>query len=243
MKGALTILVHSAFCLAVVIVHAQRNDGASSSLELQCPPCSEIHCMPKKAKRLKCNGGVTKGICNCCPVCAKVEGEACGGQYEYLGKCDRGLECLPVSDNSIGSKSQVDFVKKKVSKWALEGKCVKSLKMPSESELMDQPMPDPCKPKCTPDYCREDPKAICSALDNADLKQDCQGDCQHTSCSACRFVHEPPECQKCDQDDFRCMRSFGTCIKRDFCSRQKFPCRKDVQTPDSKFKCLVAKCK
>lgn len=95
-------------------------EGSSSPIELQCPPCSEIFCTPRRANRLKCKGGITKGICNCCPMCAKVEGETCGGQYDYLGKCDRGLECTPDRDNSIGGKSQSSS-----SKWKLEGKCVK----------------------------------------------------------------------------------------------------------------------
>ena len=67
--------------------------GVVNPLEMQCPPCEQIHCTPRRASRLKCKGGVTLGICNCCPVCAKVEGEMCDGAWDYLGKCDRGLYC------------------------------------------------------------------------------------------------------------------------------------------------------
>ena len=100
-----------------------------TSLELQCPSCSEIHCTPRKAKRLKCQGGVTRGICNCCPVCAKVEGEACGGQYDYLGKCDRGLQCGPAhgpaaSSSAAKGKSAMDFLNQSP-KWKEASKCVK----------------------------------------------------------------------------------------------------------------------
>ena len=38
--------------------------------------------------------GTTLGICNCCPKCAKVEGESCGGQHDYLGRCDAGTRCV-----------------------------------------------------------------------------------------------------------------------------------------------------
>ena len=31
-------------------------------------------------------------------MCAKTEGEMCGGDWNYLGKCDRGLYCKPKSD-------------------------------------------------------------------------------------------------------------------------------------------------
>ena len=36
-----------------------------------------------------------KDACRCCEVCAKVKGEICGGPWNYLGKCDKGLKCLP----------------------------------------------------------------------------------------------------------------------------------------------------
>ena len=89
----------------------------SSSLELQCPPCDRMHCTPKKPKNLRgCKGGITKGICNCCPVCAKVEGEQCGGESDYRGKCDVGLICKPIPTQIYGFR--------KYSKhWKPEGIC------------------------------------------------------------------------------------------------------------------------
>ena len=80
--------------VVMVTAGGGRQHGLGTSLELQCPPCDRIHCTPRRAKRLACRGGVTRGICNCCPVCAKVAGEACGGAWDYLGKCDRGLTCI-----------------------------------------------------------------------------------------------------------------------------------------------------
>uniref|UniRef100_A0A4W6CYA1 Ig-like domain-containing protein n=1 Tax=Lates calcarifer TaxID=8187 RepID=A0A4W6CYA1_LATCA len=44
--------------------------------------------------QLQCKGGVTTGVCGCCPVCARAEGETCGGTWDYLGKCDEGLVCV-----------------------------------------------------------------------------------------------------------------------------------------------------
>lgn len=60
---------------------------------MTCPPCERIHCSPKSASKLDCKGGVTTGVCGCCPQCAKIEGEKCGGFYNSLGKCDKGLYC------------------------------------------------------------------------------------------------------------------------------------------------------
>ena len=65
-----------------------------------------------------------------------------------------------------------------------------------------------------------------SCRDNADKKQDCQGDCQHTACSACRFVHDSDDCVKCRQDDFNCMKRFAKCMKKKQCTKSIFPCRR-----------------
>lgn len=69
--------------------------GAAQQLQaLHCPPCEQIHCSSRRALKLQCKGGVTTGVCGCCPVCARVEGETCGGSWDYLGKCDQGLVCV-----------------------------------------------------------------------------------------------------------------------------------------------------
>lgn len=69
---------------------------------MTCPPCDRIHCSPKSASKLECRGGTTTGVCGCCPACARVQGEQCGGYYNYLGKCDKGLYCEPVSKKKKG---------------------------------------------------------------------------------------------------------------------------------------------
>jgi len=71
------------------------SDGlmGGGALGLQCPPCERVHCSPRRPSRLRCRGGVVRGVCNCCPVCAKLEGDPCGGQWNYLGTCDVGLYC------------------------------------------------------------------------------------------------------------------------------------------------------
>lgn len=63
--------------------------------ELRCPPCRQIHCAIKDPKVLGCKGGVTTGVCGCCPACARLAGQSCGGDLSYLGKCDQGLRCQP----------------------------------------------------------------------------------------------------------------------------------------------------
>ncbi|KAF3688695.1 Venom protein 302 Precursor [Channa argus] len=69
--------------------------GAVQQLQdLHCPPCEQIHCSSRRALKLQCKGGVTTGVCSCCPVCARTEGETCGGTWDYLGKCDEGLVCV-----------------------------------------------------------------------------------------------------------------------------------------------------
>lgn len=48
-------------------------------------------------------GGTTLDVCGCCTVCAKVEGEACGGPWNLKGVCDKGLKCKPKSDLRPGN--------------------------------------------------------------------------------------------------------------------------------------------
>ena len=68
--------------------------GVQTLQSLHCPSCERIHCAPRRALKLQCKGGVTTGICGCCPACARTVGESCGGTWDYLGKCDKGLVCV-----------------------------------------------------------------------------------------------------------------------------------------------------
>ncbi|XP_066272102.1 cysteine-rich motor neuron 1 protein-like [Branchiostoma lanceolatum] len=223
-----TSLLAAAFsvflCLAGCV---QGQDWSLDKYPLQCPPCERIHCSPRKASKLKCKGGTTLGICNCCSVCAKVEGEKCGGKWDYLGKCDAGLTCEREPD-SRGMLSRPDS----------KGICRRS------NEQQEEGLPKYCRPKCTPEFCKANPKSICSAYDMAHTKQACQGECQHTSCSACRYIDPEPECQKCDTNDFRCIRRFGKCVRRMECSRNKHPCKMDPkhEVSGGKWMCMVPGC-
>ncbi|CAK9301065.1 unnamed protein product [Gordionus sp. m RMFG-2023] len=40
-----------------------------------------------------CKGDVIKDACGCCPACAKVKGEVCGGPSFTSGRCSKGLIC------------------------------------------------------------------------------------------------------------------------------------------------------
>ncbi|XP_015174024.1 PREDICTED: cysteine-rich motor neuron 1 protein-like isoform X3 [Polistes dominula] len=41
-----------------------------------------------------CPGGLTWDPCRCCKVCARVEGEPCGGLFGFSGSCAVGLQCI-----------------------------------------------------------------------------------------------------------------------------------------------------
>ncbi len=103
----LTMLAAASLCVTPVTMGKELPvEGAvGKAVDMQCPPCEQVHCTPRRANRLKCRGGVTLGICNCCPVCAKVEGEMCGGAWDYLGKCDRGLVCHVTKDDKSASST------------------------------------------------------------------------------------------------------------------------------------------
>ena len=71
---------------------------------LSCRLCSEVNCKP--VDQDGCKGGLTRGICGCCDVCAKVKGEKCGGLWNIHGKCDRGLVC---NDKKKGRRFRLSF--------------------------------------------------------------------------------------------------------------------------------------
>ncbi|XP_076373138.1 serine protease HTRA1B-like [Tachypleus tridentatus] len=63
--------------------------------------CERSNC-PQMTK--PCKAGVTTDQCDCCPVCARAEGEKCGGnKLMNLGKCGEGLYCDTTNNpNGIG---------------------------------------------------------------------------------------------------------------------------------------------
>ncbi|XP_012935657.1 insulin-like growth factor-binding protein 2 isoform X2 [Aplysia californica] len=125
-------------------------------LGFKCPPCNKIHCSPRRASKLQCKGGITTGVCGCCPACAKVEGESCGGDYAYRGKCDRGLYCVPSSTTAYISRVHT-LQKEPV------GVCKKMSKKQARQHQSDAAFVEFCRPKCTASFCRKHPRAICSA--------------------------------------------------------------------------------
>ncbi|XP_077971621.1 uncharacterized protein LOC120346507 [Styela clava] len=215
---------------------------------LRCPSCEKLHCPKRNPKKLNCKGGITTDVCGCCPRCAKLDGESCGGQHEYLGKCDRGLLCEPepltphitmrTSAPSIEMSSTTTTMK---DGW--KGRCRAMDKVTVDTDPREGlPKSESCQPECSADFCLENPKAICSARNALIESQDCQGDCQHTACSACFFQEEPP-CPKCGTNDFSCIKKFAKCTKKKTtCKRNKFPCKKQKKAQEGKFLCWVPKC-
>ncbi|XP_055349690.1 uncharacterized protein LOC129596438 [Paramacrobiotus metropolitanus] len=218
---------------------------------LQCPPCAKMFC-PRKS-RLMCKGGLSLDVCQCCAVCAKVENEQCGGKGNYFGTCDAGLYCsYAASDAATMTTSAGDG---DADLAANHGICRKQKSaeravkdifgLADEAQRDSGPVKESvCQPKCTPELCTKNPRAICSAIDNADETRPCQTGCQHTSCMACRFTNSDPQaCPSCRTDDFHCMKRYGRCIRKQTCWRRKFPCSKAMlQSISGKFQCLIPEC-
>merc|ERR1719433_128574 len=73
----------------VLVVFACVNNGVHS---LSCLPCQKEECIAPPAC---CTSGFyTLGICGCCEVCAKAQGEECGGPWGDAGSCAAGLRCF-----------------------------------------------------------------------------------------------------------------------------------------------------
>jgi hypothetical protein len=77
-----------------------RAKQSDANTDLICSRCQEERCRPMRKQMLNCRGGYTLDICNCCPTCAMVDGDFCGGDYQMFGKCDRGLVCRPNDEDA-----------------------------------------------------------------------------------------------------------------------------------------------
>ncbi|KAG7523441.1 cysteine-rich motor neuron 1 protein-like [Solea senegalensis] len=197
--------------------------AASQQLQaLHCPPCERIHCSTRRALKLQCRGGVTTGVCGCCPVCARTEGETCGGTWDYLGKCDEGLLCV-YQDAAEDNQEQ-----------ERKGTC--------EAVMVPQ-APETCRPECTREYCQENPSEICSARSVSLDKKSCQDSCQHTSCSSCLLL-KPPSCpQTCASSDSSCLHRFGKCVHHHLTAPHSPVCHNNLQNhPEGHFVCFVPAC-
>ena len=54
--------------------------------------------------------GTVKDACGCCDVCARGEGESCGGLFYNHGKCGNGLNCVRRRPNSVKVLGENDLV-------------------------------------------------------------------------------------------------------------------------------------
>ena len=85
--------VGSLFALLPLLALASPVSSGLGTTE--CRPCALVTCK----KNRTCAGGRLRDACNCCDVCAKTEGQECGGKTYIYGRCNRGLTC-----NISGSK-------------------------------------------------------------------------------------------------------------------------------------------
>ncbi|XP_022190712.1 venom protein 302 [Nilaparvata lugens] len=67
--------------------------------------CSPSECEEVRDSECPPGAGTVWDSCGCCRVCARTEGEPCGGPYGFYGACAAGLECVVTdlqSDNAEG---------------------------------------------------------------------------------------------------------------------------------------------
>ncbi|KAI7789463.1 putative cysteine-rich motor neuron 1 protein-like [Triplophysa rosa] len=172
---------------------------------LHCPPCERIHCSPRRSS-----------------ACAKLEGESCGGTWDYLGKCDEGLVCV-YQEGADGKAEE------------RKGTC---------KPVLEVLKTNTCRPDCMWEYCQSNPNEICSARSVSMKKRECGGHCQHTTCSSCLLLI-PPSCpQSCSPTDHVCLHRFGRCV-RGHLTEEKHPpiCHQNLQSKsEGFFVCLAPAC-
>ncbi|CAG5957855.1 unnamed protein product [Menidia menidia] len=237
--------------------------GAGGPLQaLHCPPCERVHCPWRRALRLQCKGGVSTGVCGCCPACARTEGEACGGAWDYLGKCDGGLLCVheeagaerggvcragggprvTVSGPLLGGGGGNLTAKPKQSKhprapFILLSNCG------GKRAMVERPEPEGCSPECTQEYCQDHPVAICSARSVSVENRACRGSCLHTSCSSCLTLRRPSCPHACGPSDSDCLQRFGRCVHSHLRAPPHPVCHSALQrSSEGHFVCLLPAC-
>lgn len=62
--------------------------------------CSPSECEDISEDDCPAGGGTVWDPCGCCRVCARVEGEPCGGPHGFYGACADGLDCIVASHAS-----------------------------------------------------------------------------------------------------------------------------------------------
>ncbi|XP_057309925.1 cysteine-rich motor neuron 1 protein-like isoform X1 [Hydractinia symbiolongicarpus] len=201
-------------------------------VQLKCPAdCSRMLCGKLKILKSLCRAaGTVYDTCGCCQVCAKAADENCGGQEGIYGKCGRGLYCF-LPNHRIQDMGRCRPIPKRPPSQSF------TLQIENSVEVK-------CKPRCSQDFCSKWPDAVCSATDNVVIRRTCQQPCQHTVCQACYFKtkREPP-CPKCATDDFGCMKRFSKCVRKDACTRHKYPCEPhQKRKSDGRFVCKVPAC-
>ena len=70
--------------LVIIFVTIHTTDTLSCQCASCPPPLTTSECV---------SGEVTKDECHCCDVCAKAEGEECGGPWGFAGTCASYLFC------------------------------------------------------------------------------------------------------------------------------------------------------
>ena len=82
---------HGLLAAAVAVLLALFSTKSPEVEALSCLPCGTTPC---EAPACCDSGAYTKDVCGCCNVCAKSEGEACGGPWNTSGRCKNEHSCF-----------------------------------------------------------------------------------------------------------------------------------------------------
>ena len=80
--------------LICIISLISAMDRESLRAYFNCEPCNGHECSDSPTNCMEYVKG--PGVCNCCMVCARMEGEGCGVNTP---RCAKGLECTPVNSD------------------------------------------------------------------------------------------------------------------------------------------------
>ncbi|KAM9854798.1 uncharacterized protein ACBR49_003335 [Aulostomus maculatus] len=238
---------------AAVGVLGSEDSPSGAAVELQalhCPPCEQVHCPTRRTLKLQCKGGITTGVCGCCPVCARTDGETCGGTWDYLGTCDEGLVCVyqdAAADNPTSERRGVCRTGGQHDRAPGSGELLPRM---HQGLLSGQPLGNllsQVTESTHPPYVfvlcfNQASECVLCRFVSLD-KRACQGSCQHTSCSSCLLLR-PPACpQTCNPSDQSCLQRFGKCVHSRLLATHNPVCNQNLQNhPEGHLLCFVPAC-
>ncbi|XP_078669843.1 zonadhesin-like [Branchiostoma floridae x Branchiostoma belcheri] len=191
---------------------------------LSCQQCGTFTCPPVP----RCAGDVTKDACRCCDVCAKIDGQSCGGPWDTSGTCSSGLTCVVDPNDPLGDQATGLCACPAHSSW---DRCGSACPTTCDSLGTNIICPAVCVPGCACDdgyvlnngSCIPEEQCVRTECPPHSTWDDCGSACPTTCDSLGTNVICPEICVSGCACDGGYVLNNGRCIPEEQCGRTECP--------------------